>query len=176
MSEQQITQPLVHIVADEEVTGKAKELFENMKKASGEVPEWMRVMANCEDVLVGFFTLFSAVMDNSPVDRILKWKLAYLISDLNKCEYCVSIALMWLKNLGIKEEEIKSLDKNLSERESVALEYAKAATEHAYRIDEGILRKMKETFSDAQIVEITSVVGLFSFINRFNDALGVLPN
>ena len=36
--------------------------------------------------------------------------------------------------------------------------------------------KMKETFTDDQIVEITSVIGLFNFINRFNDSLGVLPD
>lgn len=34
---------------------------------------------------------------------------------------------------------------------------------------------MKEHFTDCEIVEITSVIGLFNYINRFNDALGVLP-
>jgi alkylhydroperoxidase family enzyme len=34
---------------------------------------------------------------------------------------------------------------------------------------------MKAEFSDEEMVELTSVVGLFNFINRFNDALGVLP-
>ena len=83
-----MTQPLVSLVSDEEITGKAKELFEQVKASAGEVPKWMRVMAHCEDILVGFFTLFKATMDDSPVDSKLKWKVAYKISEMNKCEFC----------------------------------------------------------------------------------------
>ncbi|GAI44336.1 unnamed protein product, partial [marine sediment metagenome] len=43
--------PLVHLVTDDEVKSQAKILFEQMKKSAGRVPKWMRVMANCEDVL-----------------------------------------------------------------------------------------------------------------------------
>ncbi len=168
--------PLVHLVTDEETKGKAKELFEKIKSSTGKVPKWMRVMANCEDVLVGFFTLFKSIMDDAPADKLLKWKVAYRVSEINKCEFCVSVSKMALKDLGIADEEIAQLDKISDEKEKVAIKYAEASTEHAYNIDPEIFAKMKENFTDDQIVEITSVVGLFSFINRFNDSLGVLPD
>ena len=170
------TKPLVRLITDDEAKGEAKELFEQIKASTGKVPKWMRVMANCEDVLIGFFTLFKATMDDAPVDKLLKWKVAYRVSEMNKCEFCVSVSKMKLKEFGLKDEEIEKIDKACDDKECVALKYAQAATEHAYNIDPQVFQEMKEHFTDEQIVEITSVVGLFNFINRFNDSLGVLPD
>lgn len=169
-------QPIVRLVADDEVKGQAKELFEQVKGSTGKVPKWMRVMANCEDTLIGFFTLFKSVMDNAPTNALLKWKVAYVVSEINKCEFCVGVTKMQLGGLGMNEEEMNNIENVCNDKECVAIEYAKATTEHAYKVDPKLIQKMKDTFSDEQIVEITSVVGLFSFINRFNDALGVLPD
>jgi len=171
------TSPLVHLVTDDEVKAQAKALFEQMKKATGKVPKWMRVMANCEDVLIGFFTMFKAIMDDAPVDKLLKWRIALKISDLNKCEFCVSVAKQQLEAFGLTDEEVENIEfQNFSEREKVALEYAVASTKHAYNIDSKVMERMKKHYTDEQIVEISSVVGLFNFINRFNDSLGVLPD
>ena len=35
--------------------------------------------------------------------------------------------------------------------------------------------KLEDNYDQTQILEITAVVGLFNYINRFNDALRVLP-
>lgn len=171
-----IIPPLVHLVSDNEVKGKAKDLFNQIKKSSGKVPKWMRVMANCDDILIGFFTLFKATMDDAPVNKMLKWKIAYRVSEKNKCDFCISVADKMLKTFGIKDEDIAQLNSQLDEKEQVAMEYAEASTEHAYKIDQSIFQKMKKYYTDEQIIEITSVVGLFNFINRFNDSLGVLPD
>jgi len=168
--------PLVHQITDEEVSDKAKEIFESMKEHTGEVPKWMRVMANCEDVFVGFFSLFKATMDDAPVDKELKWKLAYFVSELNKCEYCVSVTLARLKGFGIEKEDVENLKGVSGEKELAALAYAEAATTHAFDVDQKTFDNLKKHFSDAEIVELTAVIGLFNFINRFNDALGVFPD
>lgn len=170
------SQPLVHLVTDEEAKGQAKEIFEQLKKTTGKVPKWVRVMANCDDIFVGFFTMFKATMDDAPVDKVLKWKVAYKVSEMNKCEFCVSVSKMQLKSMGLEDSTIEEIEKAADEKEKLALEYAVASTEHAYNIDSELINKMKKIFTDEQIVEITSVVGLFNFINRFNDALGVLPD
>ena len=171
------TDPLVHQVTDEEVKGEARKLFENIKKSTGQVPKWMRVMANCDDVLVGFFTMFKAIMDDAPVDKKLKWRVALKVSDLNKCEYCVSVAKSQLKSFGLTDQEVADIENHpLSQEEQAAMDYAIASSKHAYNIDPAIIKKAKQYYSDEQLVELTSVVGLFNFINRFNDSLGVLPD
>lgn len=170
------TEPLVHLATEDEVKGKAKEIFEQVKKTTGKIPKWMRVMANREDIMVGFFGLFQATMGKGSVDELLKWKVAYQISDLNKCDYCVSVAKMQLKTFGLSDDEIAEITVIKDPREETAIKYTKASTCHAYNIDQTLFGKMKEDFTDDQIVEITSVIGLFNFINRFNDSLGVLPD
>lgn len=168
--------PIVHLVSDEEAKGKTKEVFEQLKKSSGKVPKWVRVMANCEDTLVEFFSLFKSVMDNEPTNQLLKWKIAYVVSNSNKCEYCLDVAKMRLKSLGLEDKEIEGIENACDEKECIAIEYAKAVASHAYDINSELIKKVKENFTDEQMVEITSVVGLFSYINRFNDALKVLPD
>ena len=83
---------------------------------------------------------------------------------------------------GISDAVKKRIDKltfkmrEAERREQAAIEYATASSQHAYNIKPEIMAKMKKYYTDAQIVEISSVVGLFNFINRFNDSLGVLPD
>ncbi len=166
--------PYVKNISDEEVGGQAKELFAKMKEAKGKVPEWMRVMAHCDDTLMAFFGLFKTLMDDAPADPKLKWKLAYRVSELNKCVYCVSVSKGMLKSLGIPEEDLEDIEKGMDEKELLALQFAWAMTKQAYNIPKEIKDKMKEHFSDAEIVEISSVVGLFNYINRFNDAMEVV--
>jgi len=168
--------PLVNLVTNDKAKGEAKELFKQIEASTGKVPKWMRVMANCPDILVGFFTMFKATMDDTPVDKALKWKIAYQVSEINKCEFCVSVSKAQLKQFGLNDSDIENIGKPSDEKEKVAFEYTKAASSHAYNIDPKLFAKVKEHFTDEQIVELTSVVGLFNFINRFNDSLGVLPD
>ncbi|MFZ5437757.1 MAG: carboxymuconolactone decarboxylase family protein [Patescibacteria group bacterium] len=170
------TLPRVHVVNDEEAKGEVKALFEKMIEQKGGVPKWMGVMANCGDVLMGFFALFKATMDDSPLSAELKWRIAYHISELNKCEFCVSVSEMQLEQFGLSKEEMKLIRQAATGRDALAMEYAEAVNDHAYKIDPALLEKVKLAFSDEELVELTSVVGLFNFINRFNDALGVLPD
>lgn len=170
------TLPRVHVVNNEEAKGEVKALFEAMIEKKGGVPKWMRVMANCGDVLMGFFALFKATMDDSPLKADLKWRIAYHISELNKCEFCVSVSEMQLETFGMTKDEMTKIRTEATGREALALDYAEAVNDHAYKIDPALMEKVQEVFSDEELVELTSVVGLFNFINRFNDALGVLPD
>ncbi len=170
------TEPIVKRVSCEELHGEAKEIFQNFLNSGGKVPKWLEVMANCEDTMVGFFMLFKSVMDDSPVESSLKWKIAYVVSEINKCEFCIGAAQTKLLSLGIGEKDLEGINKIADDREAIAIEYARVTTKHAYDVNSELIKKMQENFTDAEIVEITSVVGLFNFINRFNDALRILPD
>ncbi len=62
-----------------------------------------------------------------------------------------------------------------SERELAALRYAEIITTSARDVDEALWDEMQAHFEDAELVEITTVIGLFNFFNRFADALRILP-
>lgn len=58
-----------------------------------------------------------------------------------------------------------------TDRELVALRYAEIATTSARDVDENLWDELQSHFDDGEIVELTTVIGIFNFFNRFADAL-----
>ena len=54
-----------------------------------------------------------------------------------------------------------------------ALRYADAVRESGHAVSDGLYAELAQDWDAGQIVEITLVIGLFAYFNRFNDALRV---
>jgi alkylhydroperoxidase family enzyme len=57
----------------------------------------------------------------------------------------------------------------------VALQWADAMTPTASIPDNALFTDLKRHWNDAQVVEITAVIGLFNYFNRFATALDIPP-
>jgi alkylhydroperoxidase family enzyme len=79
-----------------------------------------------------------------------------------------------LRKMGADEETLKKI-KELSTEEKEILELVKDVTLDGHLDRPELFEKLKEKFNEAQIVEIISVMGLFNYINRFNNTLAILP-
>ena len=85
------------------------------------------------------------------------------------------------RQLGVAEELLDALyhiDEHrhlFSERELVAIRFAEIATTSARDVDEALWDELQAHFDDGQLVELTSVIGLFNFFNRYADALQIRP-
>jgi alkylhydroperoxidase family enzyme len=60
-----------------------------------------------------------------------------------------------------------------NEAERVALDYAEHMTITGQKVDDALFARLKQHFSEAQIVELTAVVALENFRSKFNPALGI---
>ncbi|WP_149403327.1 carboxymuconolactone decarboxylase family protein [Dictyobacter arantiisoli] len=58
-----------------------------------------------------------------------------------------------------------------TDRELVALRYAEIMTTSARDVSEELYDELQAHFDDGEIVELTTVIGMFNFFNRFADAL-----
>jgi alkylhydroperoxidase family enzyme len=58
-----------------------------------------------------------------------------------------------------------------TERQLAAIRYAEIMTTSARDIDEELWDQVQAQFDDGEIVEISTVIGLFNFFNRYADAL-----
>src|SRR5918993_3315203 len=58
-----------------------------------------------------------------------------------------------------------------SEAERVALDFAIAAASQPNDVSDALFERMKEHWSEGEIVEITALVAYFGFMNRFNDTM-----
>jgi alkylhydroperoxidase family enzyme len=56
-------------------------------------------------------------------------------------------------------------------RQLAALRYAEIMTTSARDVDEDLWDQVQAQFDDGEIVEISTVIGLFNFFNRYADAL-----
>ena len=164
-------------IKKEQTEGAAKEVYEKFEKETGKVPEWVKVMAHRPEILKEFTELFKVIMGEGKIKAYLKWKIAYTISEMLKCPFCVDVTSKMLQKYGATEEMMeKTADpKELKETEKEILELVKDITADAHLDKPEIFEKLKEKFSEAQIIEIISVIGLFNYINRFNNTLTVLP-
>ena len=58
-----------------------------------------------------------------------------------------------------------------TDRELVALRYAEMVTTSSRDVTEELYDQLQSQFDDGEIVELTTVIGMFNFFNRFADAL-----
>lgn len=151
-----------------------KVIYESFEKKTGSVPEWVKVMAHCPSILKEFKELFTVIMKEGEITLSLKWKIAYTVSKMLKCPFCVDVTEKMLEKLGASKEVIKDSNNNSITEEEI-LEIVKDITDDARIEKVKMFEKLRGIFSETQIVEIISVVGLFNYINRFNNTLGVLP-
>ena len=63
--------------------------------------------------------------------------------------------------------------KLFSEAERVALEYAEAITYPDRQVDDALFAKVKQHFTEPQIVELTAAIAFENFRSKFNPTLGV---
>ena len=166
-------------ITDEEAPEATQQIFQDFIDKKGGVPSWARVMAHRPEILKNFIQLFTTIMGPGLVEQDNKWKCANAVSHLNKCQYCIGVVEGMLGKLGVLPENIKDVTTdekaNLKPDEKIAVRYAEAVTKDAVNIPSEISEELKKHYNEAQIVEITSAIGLFNYINRFNDALGVRP-
>jgi len=60
-----------------------------------------------------------------------------------------------------------------SEPELVALEYAERMTMTCQQVDDALFARLKQHYTEAQIVELTAAIALENFRSKFNPTLGI---
>jgi AhpD family alkylhydroperoxidase len=98
------------------------------------------------------------------------------VSLLNQCTYCVSHHAPKLAVQGITEEGAGRLleyatHPELDDVDRLVVEYAIAVTNNWNRTRDDIFVRLRQHFSEAQIVEMTWRTALCGAFNRFNDIL-----
>lgn len=65
---------------------------------------------------------------------------------------------------------------DLDERIKLALDLTEDfITNHAQGVDDGTIARMKEYYSDAELVELTIAIGIWDSVHKFNNVFDVHP-
>jgi alkylhydroperoxidase family enzyme len=79
---------------------------------------------------------------------------------------------------GISAEQIANLDRyltdfNFSGLERLALEYADAMTRTPVEVSDALFTRLREKFTEAELVELTSGIAWENYRARFDHAFGI---
>jgi uncharacterized peroxidase-related enzyme len=128
-----------------------------------------------------FTALNRAVMTNhARVTGELKRLIGHVASRVAGCRYCEAHTIRAAARFGAAEgADARRLDEVWSFRESAlftpaeraALAFAAAAASVPGAVDADIATELRRHWDEGEIVEITGVVALFGFLNRWNDAM-----
>jgi AhpD family alkylhydroperoxidase len=124
----------INMIAEEEATGRVKEVYEEIKEKLGIdfVPNMYKAMAHNPGYLETTWNKVKAIMHESgKLDSLTKDIIALTVSVMSGCDYCISVYTAAVRNLGL---------------------------------------------DDGAILEIATVVDLFSGLNRLNISLQVEPD
>ncbi|MBL9121198.1 MAG: carboxymuconolactone decarboxylase family protein [Phycisphaerae bacterium] len=147
--------------------------------AAGKRPvEMLQAMSLRPEILQAFAATSEAIYPGGVVERRVKELIILEASRHNRCQFCTESHISIAKMMGITDpagDPLALLDAPslMNERERLAVEYTRAAQRDANRIPGELFEALRSAYSDAEIVELTAMIGLISMLNLFNNALQV---
>lgn len=146
--------------------------------ARGGLPvEMLQAMAMSPGLLRAFGGWSEAVYPGGAIERRVKELVILAVSQRNACQFCTDSHVAIARQMGLAADgdPLALLDQPalLSERERLAVEYARAAHRDSNRVPDELFRALRAAYTDAEIVELTATVGLIHMLNLFNNCLRV---
>jgi uncharacterized peroxidase-related enzyme len=128
-----------------------------------------------------FTELNRAVMDNhGRVTSELKRLIGHIASTTAGCRYCEAHTIRAAQRFGAKEgaderrlNDVWSYATSplFTAAERAALDFARGAASVPNDVTADVASALRAHWDDGEIVEITGVVALFGFLNRWNDSM-----
>ena len=153
---------------------KAEERFEmllNIFKVFGHTPELGTV----------FTDNIMAILKDGELDWLTKELIILKATHRNECQYCVVQHETLSKRLGISEEKIADIgdDKyqtspHFNDAEKALLDLTVQIGVDANRVSQELWTRLKEHFTEPQIVEAVYTITTYIAVSKFGDALGVV--
>lgn len=97
--------PNVGLLDENNVSQELKETFLKLKEKYGEVPVPLRAMANHPEYFKMVLGKMETIMGSDALDTKTKLALAYTISVLNNCEFCITMYAQQLREAGFTDKQ-----------------------------------------------------------------------
>jgi alkylhydroperoxidase family enzyme len=179
--------PRIQGVPQEQASPVVKLVYRFMRKgmkkmtgreaAHGSGIEPLEIWAHQPKMMTGMGKFQQAVRKGNTVDERLKYLVELKGAQLIGCAFCVDLGSQICRNSGFSDEELLALPRYrqselFTEREKLALDYTVGVMRTPVEVTDDLFARVKEHFSDEQLVEITALLTLVN-LDRFNAAFGV---
>lgn len=160
-----------------ETTPELAETFDHFADILGFVPNSLLTMQRRPEIVKAFGVLTAAVMDpDGAVDPATKRLLAHFASRAAGCQYCEAHSLIAAGISGLSQEKLDRIWEYqtcelYSDAERAALDFALAAGSVPNAVDDELMGRLRQHWSEEQIVEMLGAICLYGFLNRWNDSM-----
>ena len=137
--------------------------------------EMIQAMCLRPELLRAFAGFGNSVYPGGILERRVKELVIITASTSNECQFCTFSHCDLVDIADIVAEPLIVIEQpeSLVPRERIAIEYTRAVMADSNAIPEPLARQLHEHFSDAELVELTFLIGYINMLNLFNNSLGV---
>lgn len=153
-----------------------EELFAHYDRTLSFVPNSLFTMARRPEILRAFSDLITQIWNTGTLPKELKPLVGIVASVAAGCRYCQAHEAVDASARGVDEAKIAEIwnferSPRYDDAERAALRFARDAALVPNEVTLAHFDQLRRHFDDGQIVEILAVVGLFGFLNRWNDTM-----
>ena len=151
-------------------TGQAKDLFTAFEQRLQRIPNMIRLLANSPSILDAYLR-FNEAFASTKLTPKLRGLITTVVSELNGCNYTLSVACALGRREGLTDDELMSarLGQSADPKTREALSFVTNVVRERGHISAAEVEKLREAgFDDQEIVEIIALIALNIFRNYFN--------
>ncbi|MCV3216581.1 carboxymuconolactone decarboxylase family protein [Plectonema radiosum NIES-515] len=168
----------IKLLEKHEVDNEAATILEMVERDYGLVPNILKAIANCPELLTSFVPFWAKLYISPSVGPRYRALAALGTAKAHDCKYCVSHMSASALKVGLTQLEINAIglpssNEILNEKEQLIVEYAFVLTKDSGGVTDELLGKLKENFNDAELVNLTLLIGLYNLTGRFLKALRI---
>jgi len=170
----------IQMIGPDGAEGQLRDIYREIVSARGGIADVHRVQSLNARALRAHLELYRAVMfARSTLSRIARERIAVVVSEGNRCAYCVAHHSEALRQLGDDPALVESLTRGelpvqLEAADLALLRWARTAALQPRNCSESELQGLRSVgFDDKAILDAALTVAYFSFVNRLVLALGV---
>lgn len=151
-------------------------LFAHYDRTLSFVPNSLFTMARRPEILRAFSELITQIWNTGTLPKELKPLIAIVSSVAAGCRYCQAHEAVDARERGVDDEKIAAIwdferSDLFTESERAALRFARDASLVPNEVTPAHFDELRRFWDDGQIVEMLAVIGLFGFLNRWNDTM-----
>ncbi len=161
----------------DEVPEDVRPVYERFAREYGPFLNQVRVFAHRPVAVKHLMGLLLDLADEAVLSKRYLEIALVAVSKINECTYCVAHHTPRLVELGLAPETVANILEEdcpgLDDVDRLVRDYAVQVTNNPQYMRDAIFERLRQHFTEEQIVELTLRTALCGFFNRFNDAMQI---
>jgi alkylhydroperoxidase family enzyme len=147
---------------------------------AGDDPVNGSALGHQPELLAAFNRLYATLWSRGVLDHPAKEIARLRNARITNCVFCRNVRFSRAREEGLDEAQVEQItddytDSTLDPRSKLIIRYADFFLKDPSGLDEGTRRAMLETFTPAQIVELTAGLALFMGFSKIAVSIGGMP-